>query len=598
MEKTRIPDGIIDTIRSQTDIISLISGYFPLKRMGNSYKAICPFHQEKTPSFVVSASKQIFHCFGCGAGGDAIHFLMKYETLNFYEAVKKLAGQLNIELPASSDNKENNEIDRIKSIVATAESFYNRILIDPKQGKTGLDYFYSRKITDNTIEEFNLGYAPDKWDTLMTAAQKKGYTQEELVKSGMIIFNRDKNNYYDRFRNRVLFPIHNSSGAVIGFGGRVLDDGLPKYINSPENTLFNKSKNLYGLDKSKKFIIQEKQVIIFEGYMDFLRAYQEGVKNIVATLGTALTKDHALILKRFTNNILMIFDSDQAGISAAIRSIEIFLSLDFNIKLASVKNAKDPDEFIQKFGAQEFKNYIAKNAVDFFDYKINLLSSQEYPSQEEKKTQIASVMFETLDVIENNILKNEYLKKLSKILDIDQQVLISQFKKSKLKNKKASFNKISEFKKHSEPSSMLEEAEKTILKILLEKNEFYDKIYLLIKRYNIAFSIKALNSIWNFILQNNYKNFQALFTHLDDNDLKQYLSQLIVTEINTDDIPKIINDCFKIIILAQIEKNISGLINQQEQALKDNKQEWEIITNKIINLKKEKINIYKKGVYT
>ena len=323
---------IIEEIKSRCDIVDIISDYMHLEKSGSNYTGLCPFHSEKTGSFMVSKSKQIYKCFGCNAGGDVISFVMRWENVDFMEAVKILARKCGITLDrniSEEEKKKIQEINKFREIHTEAARFYFANLLRTKN--PGYEYLRKRGLSDKIIKKFGLGYSPNSWNSLMNYLLSKGYDKTDLVKCGLITHKTESNKYFDRFRNRVMFPIFNYNGKVIGFGGRVLDDSLPKYLNSPETLVFNKRMNLYGLNISKKGI-KDDTLILVEGYMDLISLYQNNIENVVATLGTALTIEQAKLIRRFAKNVIISYDSDQAGQNATLRAIDILLKADIKVK--------------------------------------------------------------------------------------------------------------------------------------------------------------------------------------------------------------------------------------------------------------------------
>src|SRR3989338_6309717 len=324
-----IPENIIDQIQNRTDIVEVISRYIPLQKSGRNYKAPCPFHNEKTPSFIVSPDKQIYHCFGCGAGGNAFSFVMKHENLEFPEVVEMLAEKAGIKLPhLTSEKKELTSLaNQLYKINELAVSFFQESLARSAAAK---DNLASRGIAEETIKKLMIGYAPDGWEGILNFFQKKNVHGSLVEKAGLAISN-EKGGYYDRFRKRPIFPILDLKNRVLGFGGRVLDSSLPKYMNSPETYIYSKGKNLYGLNVSMEDIKKAGHVLIVEGYLDFLIPFQSGIRNLIATLGTALTTDQIKSLKRFYNTAVMVYDPDLAGETASIRNLDLFISEDVNV---------------------------------------------------------------------------------------------------------------------------------------------------------------------------------------------------------------------------------------------------------------------------
>ena len=349
----RYSDELIEEIRSSNDIVDVISKYVTLKRSGRNFFGLCPFHKEKSPSFAVSPDKQIFHCFGCGAGGNVIHFISKIEGLDFKDTLELLANRVNIELP-TLDNLEDDKTARLKSKVyeinKIAAEFYHENLYKPTS-KIAQEYIKKRKLDNRTLKAFLIGYAGN-FNELYLLLKQKGYTEEEMLASSLV--KRTENGgYMDSFRKRLMFPIQDVRERVIAFGGRVLDDSKPKYINSPENIVYSKGRNLFGLNVAKKH--DTKKIVIVEGYMDAISLYQRGITNVVASLGTAMTEAQGRLLRRYSEQVILGYDADGAGQAAILRGMEILQNLGCDIRVLQIEGAKDPDEFIVKFGEGRFK---------------------------------------------------------------------------------------------------------------------------------------------------------------------------------------------------------------------------------------------------
>mgnify|MGYP000895328483 CR=1 FL=1 len=374
---------LIEEVVSRNDIVDVISGYIKLKKNGSSYVGLCPFHNEKSPSFSVSQSRQLYHCFGCGVGGNVITFVMEYENFTFLEAVKSLADRVGMELPEISySQKEQQERDlktKLLEINKIAATYYYHQL-KSENGQVGLSYLRKRGLTDETINRFGLGYSGQNSKALYRYLKDKGYDDDLLKESGLFTYERGIN---DKFWNRVMFPIMDINNKVIGFGGRVMGDAKPKYLNSPETKLFDKSRNLYGLNIART--ARKNNLIICEGYMDVISMHQAGFTNAVASLGTAFTSQHAMLLKRYTDQVVLTYDSDGAGVKAALRAIPILKEVGMSIKVLNMKPYKDPDEFIKNLGKEEFQKRI-DNAVGSFMFEISVIRSQYNMQDPESKT--------------------------------------------------------------------------------------------------------------------------------------------------------------------------------------------------------------------
>jgi DNA primase len=369
-------DDILGEVARANDIVEVVSGYFPLKRAGKDYRALCPFHAEKTPSFHVSPSKQIFKCFGCGKGGSVFNFVMAKESVTFPEAVRILAERAGIELKdRGGAEKSAGERRQIRDVMEWSAGLFEKGLRNPKMGTPGRTYLESRAITQETIDRFRIGYAPEGWDNLIRAAARDGMPLDLVETAGLVIRRDDSSGHYDRFRGRVMFPILDALNRVIAFGGRALGDEQPKYLNSPETPLFHKSEALYGLPQARQAIEKDRRAVVVEGYFDVVMPHQVGVPSVVATLGTALTNEHVRALKRYADEVVLVYDSDLAGQRAADRGMELFLAEDVRILIAVVPQGKDPYDYCRAEGAEAFRLLVA-GAKDAFAFKWDLVSRE------------------------------------------------------------------------------------------------------------------------------------------------------------------------------------------------------------------------------
>ncbi len=378
------PEDIVEEVRTKNDIVDIVSGYVKLQKKGSNYFGLCPFHNEKSPSFSVSPSKQMYYCFGCGAGGNAITFLMEYENYSFPEALQVLADRAGVELPKEEMTKEARAQADLRAtlleINKLAANYFYYQLKQP-QGKLGYDYLTGRKLSDATILHFGLGFANKTSDDLYRYLKSKGYKDEILKETGLVSI--EERGTHDKFWNRVMFPIMDVNNRVIGFGGRVMGDGTPKYLNSPETRLFDKSRNLYGLNYARSS--RKKYMLICEGYMDVIAMHQAGFTNAVASLGTAFTSQHAMLIKRYTDQVILTYDSDGAGVKAALRAIPILKEVGISCKVLNMKPYKDPDEFIKNMGAEAFQERIDQ-AQNSFLFEIEVLKRDYNLEDPEQKT--------------------------------------------------------------------------------------------------------------------------------------------------------------------------------------------------------------------
>ncbi|MGB8953849.1 MAG: DNA primase, partial [Tumebacillaceae bacterium] len=381
--RRRIPEETVERVRQHFDIVDIIGEHVRLKKSGRSYMGNCPFHNEKSPSFSVSQDKQLYHCFGCGASGNLFSFIMEKEGVSFSEAVEQLANRANIPLPMEEmEDVESPEYKRRKEMFRAhdlAAKYYHHILMNTEVGLPGLRYLQSRGLSRTTIETFQIGFAPNAWDVLRKfLVEKRGFAEDLLAEAGLLSESANhKGKYFDKFRNRVMFPIHDGQGQVIGFGGRVMaKDEKPKYLNSPETPLFHKGRHLYNLHRARGPMRKDGRVLLLEGYMDVIAAHQSGVENVVAVLGTAMTPDHMRLLQRNVQEIVMMFDGDAAGQRAALRSADVVKDTDVTTRVATLPEGLDPDEFLKKYGKDAFERAVLDNSTSMTTFRVLALRKE------------------------------------------------------------------------------------------------------------------------------------------------------------------------------------------------------------------------------
>jgi len=415
------PQELIDQIRDANDIVDLISEYVPLKKRGKNHVGLCPFHAEKAPSFNVSPDKQMFYCFGCGEGGNVISFLMKHEKLGFSDAIRHLAKRANISLPKRSFDKQKAEqLDKLYYANQVANEYFHKNFYREAPGKKARQYLNKRGFDSKIIKQFSIGYAPDDWEGLIRFAKNKDIETEVLNQAGLVVPRTETSGYYDRFRNRIIFPIFNLSGKVVGFGGRVSNEkDEPKYLNSPETPIYQKGKILYGLNFSKDEIRKKGNAVLVEGYVDLLSLYQAGIKNVVASSGTAFTSDQARLLSRYAEKIYLLFDADTAGQSATFRSVDLLFSEGVEVFVVSLPKGEDPDSFVKKFGTEEVTKKI-EHAQTFIDFKKNSLPKDfdELSLREQEK--VILDLAETASKITNDVRRNLFVKKVAQVFKMDE----------------------------------------------------------------------------------------------------------------------------------------------------------------------------------
>ncbi len=444
-----IPEEKISEVLNASDIVDVISESVILKKSGTNYFGLCPFHSEKTPSFSVNPGKQIFHCFGCSAGGNVLSYLMKYHGISFPEAVKMAARKYNIEIEnetlSPSIKKEFEIKEGLFRINQTVMGHYHDFLKESPKAEAARAYLKKRGISENTIQEFKLGYSPEGWDTIVNLFRKHKVSNQNAVQSGLVLERKQKDGFYDRFRNRIMFPIFDINMQVAGFGGRVMDDGMPKYLNSPETPVYFKSRILYGLHAAKQVCRQEGFVYIVEGYFDFLSLYQHGIKNTVASLGTALTSDHVRMLKGYAAKMVLVFDSDTAGISAAKRSIKIFLQEGVDIRILVLPAGNDPDSYVVQHGRDAFVE-LASNARTVMQFLLQV-SMNTHGSSVEGRIKILEDMKQHLILIQDSALRSLYVKELAETLHIDEKAVLEKVREYYLDNSISTLNHFKENEK-------------------------------------------------------------------------------------------------------------------------------------------------------
>ena len=430
----------VERILDAANIVDVVSEFVTLRRRGVNWVGLCPFHNEKTPSFYVSPAKGICKCFSCGKGGNAIHFIMEHEQLAFYDAAAWLADKYGIPYNkremTESERLIQNERESLFVVNQFARDFFVDTLRNTPQGvAVGMAYFRKRGFRDDIIEKFQLGYSPDETDALAVQALKKGYTKENLVKTGLC-YEKDDGSLRDRFRGRVIFPVHSISGKIVAFGGRVMktDAKTAKYVNSPESSIYSKSRELYGLYFAKQAIVRKDRCFLVEGYADVISMFQSGVENVVASSGTSLTPGQIRLIHRFTNNITVLYDGDKAGIKASIRGIDMLLAEGMNVKVLLLPDGEDPDSFAQSHNASAFQQYIETHQVDFIRFKVNLLMADASDDPISRSALIKDIT-KSISVIQDQIVRSVYIKECSQLLKVDERLLIADINRQQRENR-------------------------------------------------------------------------------------------------------------------------------------------------------------------
>ncbi len=571
-------EEFIDEVKSANDIVDVISGYVNLKRQGTTFFGNCPFHREKTASFAVTPDKQIFHCFGCGVGGNVISFIMKAENLGFKESVEFLAERAKLDIPQNSDDKEKDEELKIREYHKTQMYEINKeagrfFFKNIYSSKLAQDYISKRNLDMATITKFGIGFAKED-NGLYKHLKEKGFKETDMLATGLI-GKTDRNTFYDKFKNRLMFPIFDIRGRVVAFGGRALgsheelkEKHIPKYVNSPENLIYTKGKHLYGLNLAKKTSEKLKRILVVEGYMDVVSPVAKGVTNVVASLGTALTENQGKLLRQYADEVVLSYDSDAAGQNAIMRGIDIMQSLGVTCKVLQMKDAKDPDEFVIKFGADRF-NALIDNSLTAVEYKIQILKSKFNLNDTSEKIRFLNKMAEVLSKVPNNIERDIYIEKLSKELGVGKEALVAEVEKILFKDKesKPKTFELPKVEDNNLINNESSEEEETILFLLLSKNL---DVYKMIKEdvetkdFNSVTNKSLLSKLYQSYENNSYN--QVDFTTLcsSEEELSQ-ITKLLIKTNTSNDYMKMTNEVLRLFRLNKLQKRKNELVELMKQ---------------------------------
>jgi DNA primase len=542
----RIADDKIDEVRNANDIIEVISGYVPLKKRGKNYLGLCPFHTEKTPSFTVSAEKQMYHCFGCGKGGNIFTFLMEMDKISFVEAVRSLASKAGIIIPEEnvSATEEQTEFENYYAVCRFAGMHFFRNLTESEDGKEALSYFYKRGFTDETIRTFGLGYSLNSWDAFVIKAQAEGFKTEDIAKVGLARV-RDDGSLYDYFRGRAMFPIFSIQGRVIGFGARKMreDDAIAgKYINSPESPLYDKSRILYGLFHSKDCIRQEDNALMVEGYADLISLYQAGIQNVVASSGTALTDAQLKLIGRYSKNLTLVYDADSAGSSATVRGIDLALEHDLNVRIVELPEGEDPDSFVLKHGGVEFRERLV-NAVSFIDFKAKQFQRSGAFTTAEGKTQAVRSLVQSIAKMKDELKRNFYVKEVAEKYEVYESLLYRELERTLAQEKRTtradSIPKSTFIQRQSEADRIpapemksIPPEEHDILKLILEGDSDVIR-YLLSNISLVQFSDERMRRLAQFVLDlyddRGTIDATTIINEVQESEFKNLISDLVLS---------------------------------------------------------------------
>ncbi len=542
----RYSEELIDEIKSSNDIVDTISQYVTLKRSGRNFFGLCPFHKEKSPSFSVSPDKQIFHCFGCGVGGNVIHFISKIENLDFRETIEFLADRSGIELP-TSENDQNNKRqfmkDKVYKINEETAQFYHENLYKPT-AKTAQEYVKTRKLNNTTLKSFLIGYS-GTYNELYKHLKQKGFTDEEILASSLVNRN-DRGQFIDRFRNRLMIPIMDIRGKVIAFGGRVLDKSLPKYINSPENIVYSKGRNLFGLNIAKKGNLDK--IVIVEGYMDAISLYQRGITNVVASLGTALTEAQGRLLRKYAGQVIISYDSDGAGQAATMRGLEILKNLGCDVRILQMEGAKDPDEYVIKYGSGGF-NLLIENAISLVEFKIKVLRKQYNLDNTNDKIKFLQEIAKVLVSIESQIELEIQIDSISRNYGISKEAVYAEINKIKYVNKNKEIQaeiKVKPVIKRKNETTVDESIirrENVIIYLLINGNEINRKKIkenIQLEDFKYSLNKEILQKIYEAIDSN--KSVTNIVDSMEEKELISQCTKIMADDYEISDIDKCIED--------------------------------------------------------
>ena len=542
----RYSDELIDDIKNSNDIVDIISQYVILKRSGRNFFGVCPFHKEKTPSFSVSPDKQIFHCFGCGAGGNVIHFISKIENVNFRESLEILAERAGITLPAidsSVDSKRQALKEKVYEINKEAAIFYHENLYK-KEAKLAQEYVKSRKLDNKALKAFTIGYASGNSD-LYKYLKQKGFTDEEIIASDLV--NKSGNSFVDRFKNRLIFPIQDVRNRYIAFGGRVLDKSLPKYINSPENIVYSKARNLYGLNVAKN--AKSDKLIIVEGYMDVVSLHQRGIENVVASCGTALTEAQGRLLRKYAEKIIISYDSDSAGQAATLRGLEILSNLGCDIRILQMEGAKDPDEYVIKYGNGKF-GILVEQAISLVEYKVKTLKKDLNLENVNDKIKFLNEIAKLLSSVDNRMEQEVYIDKISKEYGISKEAIYAEINKLNYSKSQGASTLETNYKrkivrKTADIPDTLIKRENMIIGLLLNgKEEVYEQIknILLPEDFRKEENQKIMQKLYEEFEKGNSNINNILEWFNDDEEIISILTGIMADDYEIKDDKKAILD--------------------------------------------------------
>ncbi len=596
----RIPEETIEKIRISVDIVDVVSEYVQLKKQGRNYFGLCPFHGENTPSFSVSPDKQIFHCFGCGAGGNVFSFLMDLEGYSFSEAAINLANKVNIDLsdyeqPTVVSDK-NNEASKMQEAHELLKKFYHHLLLNTKEGQPALDYLTNRGFTREIIDKFEIGYALDSWDFATKFLQKRGFRPELMERAGLLVKKEDTGTFFDRFRNRIMFPIWDHQGKTIAFSGRVLDKGQePKYLNSPETIIFNKSKTLYNFHQARLAIRKQQQVVLFEGFADVIAADTADVPNSIGTMGTSLTDEHVKIIRRNVESVVICYDSDNAGLDAALRASTMLGEAGCYVRVATMPNGMDPDDYIRKYGAEKFKNDVIGASLTLMAFKMQYLRKGKNLQDEGDRIRYIEDVIKEISSLEKAVERDHYLRQLSSEFSISLDALKTQqlqyYKSERKKRDNFSSNRNNTKAKPAVSKHLLKayhNAERYLIAYMLRSRDIAEKIQdQLQAEFNIEEHRAIVTYLYAFYEEGFEPDISTLLTRVHDESLKRIVTDIAMMSIEEEVSDSVLSDYVKQVLN---HKKMSMIKEKESEQLEAERSKDYLkaatIANEIIQMKK------------
>ncbi|WP_226036929.1 DNA primase [Aquibacillus saliphilus] len=581
----QIPEEVIEEIRKSNDIVDIIGDYVQLKKQGRNFFGLCPFHGEKSPSFSVTQDKQIFHCFGCGKGGNVVTFVMEIEGFNFYQAIQYLADKSGTELPSELQKRDKNkhlskESQDVLKAYEWLTKLYHHLLRHTKEGKEGHIYLKNRGFSDEVIDTFQLGFSPNSKDFIVQFLEKKGFHKQAMIKAGILTSNDQDNNTTDRFRGRVVFPIRNHLGKSVGFGGRTITDQEPKYLNSPETELFQKGKLLYNFDLARNQIRKSEEAILFEGYLDVIAAHGAGIYNGIATLGTSITDAQAKLLRRYVDSVVICYDSDKAGIQASHKAAKLLRSVGCSVKVASMPDGFDPDDFIKTYGEERFKNEVILASDTYMTFMMKYIKKDYNLNLEGDRIQYVESVLDEIAQIERPVEREHYLKELANefelTIDTLSQEIHSRREKIGLKQDKPRQSSHTNMTKGLNRTKKLlpafHNAENQLIAYMLNDGAIAEKVKQELGGNFIIDEHKILVTyLYAYYEEGHEPNISHFVETLFDSSIQNLVIQIAMMPVNNDISDKEINDYIRIISSEQSDKaKIKSLRAEQKNAEKQN----------------------------